>query len=155
MQIDITKNPEILQVDEALIDVVRHVVEKMGQLYDLDDSEVSITLTDDAYIHKVNKKYRNVDRPTDVLSFAFNEGEEPEIEGGPGVNIMGDILISVERAAAQAEEYGHSMRREIAFLTTHGMLHLMGYDHIEEEDRQEMRAEEEFVMENLGISRES
>jgi len=103
----------------------------------------------------LNMKYRNIDRPTDVLSFALNEGDEPEIVDGSGINMLGDIIISVERATEQAVEYGHSIEREIAFLTVHGMLHLLGYDHMEEVDRVEMRKEEDHVMAKLGIGRES
>ena len=114
---------------------------------------MSVTLTDNAYIQTLNKKYRQIDRPTDVLSFALNEGEEPQITGAPEFNVLGDIVLSVERAKEQAAEYGHSLRREIAFLTVHGMLHLLGYDHIEEDDRLEMEREQKAVMEKLGIAR--
>ena len=89
----------------------------------------------------------------DVLSFALTESDEPEVEGGPETEILGDLVLSVERVAAQAEEYGHSLRREAAFLTVHGMLHLLGYDHIEDEDREEMEREQRVVMDALGISR--
>ena len=117
-------------------------------------AEVSITLTDNAYIHELNRQYRNIDRPTDVLSFALNEGVEPEVKDGPEINVLGDIIISVERAEEQAADYGHSLRREMAFLTVHGMLHLLGYDHMEEAERAEMQREEKYVMEQLGIPRE-
>ena len=95
-----------------------------------------------------------MDRPTDVLSFALNESEEPEMVDGPAVNVLGDLIISVERAEEQATDYGHSLRREVAFLTVHGMLHLLGYDHMEDEEREEMEAEQRFVMDKLGISRD-
>lgn len=146
--------PEDLTVDSALSATVLAAVAKVGELYGLENAEVSITLTDNPHIHAINREYRKVDRPTDVISFALNEGEEPEIEGGAPINVLGDLIISVERAREQAAEYGHSVRREIAFLTVHGMLHLLGYDHIEEADRIEMRREEDFVMEKLGISRD-
>ena len=112
-----------------------------------------MTLTNNDYIHQLNRKYRQIDRPTDVLSFALNESEEPDIENGPDINVLGDIILSVERAEEQAADYGHSLRREIAFLTVHGMLHLLGYDHMEEADRLEMEKEQRYVMEQLGISR--
>lgn len=136
------------------METVKKAINKVGELYGLENAEVSVTLTDDAYIHQLNKEYRDKDRPTDVLSFALNEGEEPEIKGGPDVNILGDIIISVETAVAQAKDYGHSVEREMAFLTVHGMMHLLGYDHIEEEDRIEMRKEEEYVLHHLGITRD-
>jgi probable rRNA maturation factor len=145
--------PAELEFDAKLPATVERAAVKVGELYGLDSAEVSVTLTDNVYIHELNKKYRGIDRPTDVLSFALNEGDEPEVFDGPEVNMLGDIIISVERAEEQASEYGHSVEREIAFLTVHGMLHLLGYDHMEEEDRKEMRQEEDFVMGKLGITR--
>ena len=133
---------------------MRAAAEKVGELYGVENGEVSVTLTNNEYIHTLNKQYRGIDRPTDVLSFALNESEEPDVEDGPDVNVLGDLVISVERAKEQAADYGHSVKREIAFLTVHGMLHLLGYDHMEEEDRIEMEAEQRFVMEKLGIPRE-
>lgn len=154
MEVLISNYPEELVFPEDIEENVRRAIEKVGELYGVEDSEVSVTLTNNAYIHTLNKEYRNMDRPTDVLSFALNESEEPEIEGGLAANALGDIIISVERAQEQAAEYGHSLRREVAFLTVHGMLHLLGYDHMEEEAREEMEKEQRFVMEQLGISRE-
>ncbi len=134
--------------------IVKKVLNKVAELYGLEeDAEVGVTLTDNEYIKELNTKYRNKECSTDVLSFALNEGEEPEIVDGPSVNLIGDIIISVETAQMQAEEYGHSLERELAFLTVHGMMHLLGYDHIEEEDRIEMRKEEEYVLGELGIPR--
>jgi probable rRNA maturation factor len=133
---------------------VRKVINKAAQLYGLDTAEVSVTLTNNDHIREINLSYRNKDAATDVISFALNEGEEPEIIDGPEINMLGDIIISIERAMEQAEEYGHSLERELAFLTVHGMMHLLGYDHIEEEDRLEMRKEEEYVLGHLGITRE-
>lgn len=129
-------------------------MEITGPLYDVENSEVSITLTNDEYIHQMNKEYRGLDRPTDVLSFAFVDSEEPEIEDGPETEVLGDIIISLERAWAQSQEYGHSMERELSFLTIHGMLHLLGYDHMEEEERMEMEEEQRYIMGKLGISRD-
>lgn len=141
--------PEDLHIDNKTEETIKAAIKKIGELYDEKDSEVSVTVTNDEEIHKLNKKYRNVDRATDVLSFAFRESEE-DIEE----NNLGEIVISLERAKAQAKEYGHSLRREIAFLTVHGMLHLLGYDHIEKADRIEMEAEQRFVMNALKIYRE-
>ena len=153
MEIILSSMPENLEIDVEIVDTVRKAAYTVGELYGLDNAEVSITFTDNEHIHAINRDYRNVDRPTDVISFALNEGDEPEIEGGAPVNVLGDIIISVEKAVEQASDYGHSVEREVAFLTVHGMLHLLGYDHIEEDDRKEMRREEDFVMEKLGISR--
>ena len=161
MNIIISKEPENLQIDEIIEADIRRAVETIGQLYDTMDCEVSITLTNDENIHKINKQYRHVDKPTDVISFAFHESEEPEIlfdtvdksDKELSLDILGDIIISVERAKIQAEEYGHSFKREIVFLTVHGMLHLLGYDHMEETDRIEMEQEQDFIMNKLGIFR--
>ncbi len=154
MEIIISNEPEELEFPAEITECVRQAVETTGKLYDVEDSEVSVTLTNNDYIHTLNRTYRGIDRPTDVLSFALNESEEPSIEGGPEINVLGDLIISVERAREQAEEYGHSLRREMAFLTVHGMLHLLGYDHMEEADRVEMEQEQKYVMEKLGIPRE-
>lgn len=154
MDVLISSFPKTLVVPDEIGAVVKLAAEKVGEMYGVSKGEVSVTLTDDAYIRTLNHRYRQMDRPTDVLSFALNEGAEPEIFGGSDIDVLGDIVLSVERAEAQAAEYGHSLRREIAFLTVHGMLHLLGYDHIEEADRQEMEQEQKAVMDALGISRD-
>ena len=160
MEIIIGREPENLQLPgemgslEELENIVRRAVEITGPLYDVENSEVSVTLTNDEYIHRLNREYRGLDRPTDVLSFAFVDSEEPEIEEGPELEVLGDIIVSLERAWAQAQEYGHSMERELSFLTVHGMLHLLGYDHMEEEERMEMEEEQRYIMGKLGISRD-
>ena len=132
---------------------MRRAVETVGLLYGAEGAEVSVTLTNDAYIHEINRQYRGVDRPTDVISFALMESEEPEILDDPAGDVLGDLVISLERARAQAEEYGHSYLRELSFLTVHGMLHLLGYDHMEDAERAEMEEEQRHVMEALGIGR--
>ena len=154
MEVILSIYPEELSFAEEIEKNVRLAAEKTAELYGVPTAEVSITLTNNAYIHELNKKYRQIDRPTDVLSFALNESDEPEVEDGPEINVLGDIIISVERAEEQAAEYGHSVRREMAFLTVHGMLHLLGYDHMEEADRLEMEREQKYVMDQLGIARE-
>ena len=98
-----------------------------------EDCEISLSFVTNEEIHQINRQFRNVDAPTDVLSFpqlTFEEGEEADVNEN-GEIVLGDIIISVERAKEQAEEYGHGLKREIAFLTVHSMLHLLGYDHIE------------------------
>jgi len=118
-----------------------------------EEAEVSLMLVDDQRIHALNLEYRGVDRPTDVLSFALKEEmeDEPEIEEED--EMLGDIVISVQRARDQAEEYGHSFEREIVYLAVHGTLHLLGFDHEEENDKQEMRAKEEEIMAKLKLER--
>ena len=134
--------------------IIESVCQEGAYIYGLDeDAELSVVLCDNAYIHELNKTYRNIDRPTDVLSFALNEGEEEGYDG-PDTKLLGDIVISLDKTQEQAEEYGHSFERELAYLTVHGMLHILGYDHMTDEDKAEMRKEEEFVLHRLGFVRE-
>ena len=144
--------PETLTVDENLLAEILRAADTVGKLYGVENSELSITLTDDEHIHALNKKFRGIDRATDVLSFAFRESDEPEILDAE-VDVLGDVIISLERAKLQAEEFGHSFLREVIFLEVHGLLHLLGYDHIEDDERREMEDEQKFVMEKLGIGR--
>ena len=152
MNVIIGKDPENLSVEENIESEIIRAAELVGKLYGAENAELSVTLTDDAHIHELNKKFRGVDRPTDVLSFAFRESDEPEVLTAQ-TEILGDIIISLERAKFQAETYGHSYLREVIFLTVHGLLHLLGYDHIEESERLEMEREQDFVMSKLGIER--
>ena len=152
MEIIIDKNPEDLNIDDSIVNDIKNAIEVISKLYEVEENEVSLTLTNDETIHKLNKEYRGIDRATDVLSFAFREADEPGVINTKA-DILGDIIISIERAKSQAEEYGHSLRREVVFLTVHGMLHLLGYDHIEEADRIEMEQEQTFIMDKLGIGR--
>nr|WP_071934010.1 rRNA maturation RNase YbeY [Thermosinus carboxydivorans] len=131
------------------------VLNKAAEVYGLSEqTEVSIVLVDDEYIFELNRQYRDKDVPTDVLSFALNEGDEPAIINDPAAMLLGDIVISLETAARQAEEFGHGLERELAYLTLHGMLHLLGYDHETEEERVKMRNEEEYILSQLGITRD-
>jgi len=118
-----------------------------------EEAEVSLMLVDDQRIHALNQEYRGVDRPTDVLSFALQEDMEDEPDAAFEDDMLGDIVISAERAKEQAKEYGHSFEREIVYLAVHGTLHLLGYDHEEEMDKQEMRSKEEEVMAILRLER--
>jgi probable rRNA maturation factor len=122
--------------------------------------EVVVTLVNNERIHELNREYRGVDRPTDVLSFAMNEtgeGEmdiyvdEEEIDEFP--NMLGDIVISLPKAQEQAEEYGHSLERELGFLVVHGFLHLLGYDHGTEEEEKEMFSRQEEILQKIGLTR--
>ena len=118
-----------------------------------EDSEVSITFCDDGRIRELNKKFRNIDRSTDVLSFPLFDEESPDNFVSELDCMLGDIVISLERAKAQAEEFGHSYERETAFLAVHSVLHLLGYDHeISEEDDRDMRKRQSDVMEKIGLS---
>ena len=115
-------------------------------------AEVSVTFTYNEGIHALNREYRNVDRPTDVLSFPLSDGEDYDTDGD--AVLLGDIVISLERAQTQAEEYGHSFEREVAFLTVHSMLHLLGYDHeTSPEDERDMFARQDEILISAGMTR--
>ena len=115
-----------------------------------EDAEISVLICDADTIHELNRDYRDVDAPTDVLSFALNEGEDdvPEEE-----TELGDIVINLDRAVSQAEEYGHSRDREVAYLSVHGFLHILGYDHYDPEEKKAMRKAEEDILCACGLSR--
>jgi probable rRNA maturation factor len=153
-----------VQIDERFADMAdadlieRAVVATLAGEAVSEPVEVSVLVTDDAALHTLNRDYRNVDAPTDVLSFAAEEEEA----AGPAFVLppdapryLGDIAISYERVVAQAAEYGHSPERELAYLTAHGVLHLLGYDHERgPADANAMRMREEATMERLGLRRE-
>lgn len=153
MKVRITYENKVTEKNEYE-NIIESVCKEGAHIYGLDeDAELSVVLCDNAYIHELNKTYRNIDRPTDVLSFALNEGEEEGYDG-PDTKLLGDIVISLDKTLEQADEYGHSFERELAYLTVHGMLHILGYDHMTDEDKTEMRKEEEFVLHRLGFVRE-
>ncbi|MFS0780871.1 rRNA maturation RNase YbeY [Bacillus sp. 1P06AnD] len=121
------------------------------------ESELSVTFVDNDAIREINREYRHKDSATDVISFALEEMGEGEIEiiGGDDMpRMLGDLIISVDRAREQAEEYGHSFDREIGFLALHGFLHLLGYDHMEKEEEVIMFTKQKELLENYGLSRE-
>ncbi len=155
--VEVTVNDVKLQgkEEEIIRKVVKKVLKEEGIKHDVD---VYVTLTNNEEIRKINKEYRNIDKPTDVLSFPMYEKEEirtlKKAKEDDVEEILGDIVISVSKVIAQAKEYGHSYERELAYLTTHGMLHLLGYDHMEEEEKEEMREHEEAVLSKLNISRD-
>lgn len=132
--------------EDLVIKAAAAVLEEEG--YD-DEAEVSIVFVDNPRIQALNKQYRGVDNPTDVLSFSMQEGENIPGED----NLLGDVVISLETALHQAKEFGHSVERETAYLAVHGVLHLLGYDHIEEADRKQMREKEESIMQKINLPR--
>lgn len=138
-------------IDADLEEVITRVVNAILDQSEFPGAEVSVVLGDNDYIRELNKQYREIDAATDVLSFAMLEGEEETIEDEDV--LLGDIIISLERVDEQAKEYGHSFIRELAYLTAHGMFHLLGYDHNSEEERKIMREKEERVLAELGITR--
>lgn len=119
------------------------------------DAEISVSLVNNEEIHKLNNEFRGIDRPTDVLSFPLGENGEYDEDPETGAYILGDIVISLETALKQSQIYGHSLEREVGFLTVHSMLHLLGYDHEESSLAERiMREKEEAILGNLGISRD-
>lgn len=117
-------------------------------------AEISVSFVNNEQIHKLNKEHRNIDRETDVLSFPLGENGEYDVNLDTGAKMLGDIVISLEKAVSQAEEYGHSLNREVAFLTVHSLLHLLGYDHEGGGlEAVHMREKEESVLTQLGLKR--
>lgn len=114
---------------------------------------VDVTLVSNKKIREYNRDFRDIDRVTDVLSFPMGENGEYDVDPETGCCMLGDIVISLEKAAEQAEEYGHSYEREVGFLTVHSILHLLGYDHIEEPEGEIMRKHEKTILNKIGLTR--
>ena len=139
--------------------IVKKVLDKCFEEEGLLDSKLimTITFTTPEEIRKINKKYRKIDKATDVLSFPMFEKDEldEKIKSGdfPYEDVLGDVIISIEKVREQAEEYGHSFERELSYMIVHGFYHLMGYDHMNEEEKKEMRKKEEKVLNLLNIKR--
>jgi probable rRNA maturation factor len=154
---------EEYEIKDDLIALLENILQKAGEEEGIDQGEVALTFVDNARIHELNLEYRGIDRPTDVLSFAMNESGEDEldiiyeVEEGEALedvpDVLGDIIISVTRAQEQAEEYGHSLERELGFLFVHGFLHLLGYDHQDEASEAEMMSKQEKVLAQVGLTR--
>lgn len=142
------------ETNKLLEEIYQALIEKegLGQ-----EAEVSLLLTNNEEIQELNRDYRNLDQATDVLSFPIYEREEIEAllkdQEGPELILLGDIIISMERAGEQALEYGHSLKREVAYLFVHGLLHLLGYDHLEEDEKKEMRTREEEILKSFSLAR--
>lgn len=122
----------------------------LADYFDLDNIMFNVIIVDNDKIHEINRDYRNIDRETDVISFAL---EDDTSIINQNVRVLGDIYISIDKAKDQAKEYGHSLKRELCFLTTHGFLHLMGYDHMIKEDEEEMFSLQEEILEKYGVGR--
>ncbi|ANS75157.1 metalloprotease [Paenibacillus yonginensis] len=154
---------EQFDITEELIALLDVLLQKAAAAEGIEDGEVALTFVDNKQIHELNRDYRGIDRPTDVLSFAMNESldEEPEIIYEIGEDeqaelfpdMLGDIIISLERAKEQSEDYGHSFEREVGFLFVHGFLHLLGYDHQDEASEAEMMGKQEAVLAEAGLVR--
>lgn len=138
--------------------LIQRVIKQCYQIEKMENTNlyVSVILTTPNEIKKINKQYRNIDRTTDVLSFPMFEKEDliVAIQNKQIRDVLGDVIISLEQVKKQAEEYGHSFERELAYMLVHGFYHLMGYDHMEEADKIQMRQKEEAVLKSLDINRE-
>ena len=157
MIVTLENNQEKVSIPEALEADLTKAMNVVAELEALSpQTEVDITLVDDAAIHELNRTYRGIDRPTDVLSFALDVGEEePEVDDDEIEHLLGDVIISAPTAVRQGEEYGHRLEREMTYLAVHGMLHLLGYDHMEEKDKLIMRKREEEVLRRLDLAEEN
>lgn len=162
----LVENEAEKELDFDYEEVIKNVVEKAIEIEGCPyETEINVLLTGNEEIHEVNRNFRDIDRPTDVLSFPMVDynlpadfslvDESPECYLNPETDelLLGDIMISVDKVYEQAEEYGHSRKREFAFLIAHSMLHLLGYDHIEDEERMVMEAKQEAILKALGITR--
>ena len=149
-----------IKENEEYDKVIKKVVEQCFKEENLENSKLclTITLTTPENIQKINKEYRNIDRATDVLSFPMFEKSELdemiEKQEFEHEDVLGDLVISIEKVKEQAKEYGHSFERELSYMIVHGFYHVMGYDHIKEEDKAKMRPKEEKVLNDLKITRE-
>ncbi|OMF34191.1 rRNA maturation RNase YbeY [Paenibacillus sp. FSL H8-0548] len=163
LQLDWSNEQQKLEIPEAWITKLEQLLQLAGEAEGMTDGDVSLTFTNDEEIHQLNREYRGIDRPTDVLSFAMQDDGveeldiifevESEDELDPISGMLGDIIISVDTALAQSEEYGHSLEREIGFLFVHGFLHLIGYDHQDDVTEAEMTAKQEAILQQAGLTR--
>lgn len=151
-----------INYEDIIISVVKEAIDFVKCPY---ECEVNITLVDNDSIQKINREQRNLDRPTDVLSFPMIEYTVPADFSGieddislfhpdTGELMLGDIVISYDKVLSQAAEYNHSVKRELAFLTAHSMLHLFGFDHMADDERTDMEEKQDIILKNLGITRE-
>ncbi len=151
--LDLEENKEYLEIiDEVLKECYREEKLENSKL------TIQITLTTPENIRKLNKEYRNIDKETDVLSFPMFEKEEIDLkvknQDFPYEDILGDMVISIPRVEEQAKEYGHSFKRELSYMVVHSFYHLMGYDHMEENDKKLMRQKEDVILNRLNITRD-
>ncbi|MFW5979776.1 MAG: rRNA maturation RNase YbeY [Halanaerobiales bacterium] len=141
IQVDINNQQSVIKNIDWTKSIFNKIAAKIAENEGYEKGKISVALVDNQFIKKLNKKYRNLDESTDVLSFPMDKF------------IWGDIIISVEQAKKQSEAYGHSLQREIGFLFTHGVLHLLGYDHKKKKEKKEMRNKEKEILNELNIKR--
>lgn len=141
INLEINNQQNKIKINKELKNLLKKIAEKAGKYEKREKGNISLALVNDEKIKELNKKFRNKDEATDVLSFPMDE------------EIWGDIIISTEKIIEQAKEYGHSRQRELAYLYTHGILHLLGYDHKTSSEKKQMRAKEEKILEEVGLER--
>ena len=144
-----------IKENEEYIDNIKYVIEECFIEENLEKRNlyINIVLTNPENIRKINKEQRNIDKETDVLSFPRFEKDEIKMAGNENPDVLGDIVISVQKVEEQAKEYGHSFKRELSYMVVHGFYHLLGYDHMNEKGKLEMRAKEENILSKLNINR--
>ena len=152
MELIIDDRQDKININEDIIEKIKDIIVECLYYEDYDDDyEVSLSFVDNKEIQELNRTFRGIDRPTDVLSFPLlSDDFDVELEE----ESLGDIVISLEKAFEQSKEYNHSFEREVCFLTCHSMFHLLGYDHDTEENTKEMRQKEDYIMQKLSITRE-
>ncbi|WP_033828382.1 rRNA maturation RNase YbeY [Bacillus andreraoultii] len=156
MPLEIDYIDETQELDKETLEVILQLLHVAAKEESVDEnSELSLSFVDNNRIHEINREYRGIDRPTDVISFALEEQteEEMDIVGNDLPRVLGDIIISIPKAKEQAEEYGHSFIRELGFLAVHGFLHLLGYDHGTKEEEREMFHKQEEILKEFGLTR--
>lgn len=152
IRVIITNKQKKVKIPTGMRMLIRRCCNAVLRLEEFKGSaEISVTFVDNEEIHKLNLQYRDKDMPTDVLSFPLGENGKYDIDPTTGAQMLGDVVISMEKAVDQAALYGHSLQREVGYLTAHSVLHLLGYDHETGLERVHMREKEELVMEQLGL----
>ena len=138
--------------DIKKLDILKDFINYASEKLSLKNVMFNVIIIDNDSIHKINKEYRGIDRPTDVITFALEDDKKIDT---PEVRILGDIYISYDKVISQAQEYGHSTKRELCFLGVHGLLHLLGYDHMNKKDEEEMFSLQKELLDSYGIKKES
>ena len=134
------------------LDTLKDFIFYCARKLSLKDAYFNVIIVNNDNIHKINKEYRNIDRQTDVITFALEDDKQIDV---PGLRVLGDIYISYDKVISQAKEYGHSIKRELCFLGVHGLLHLLGYDHMIKEDEEKMFGLQKELLDSYGIKKES
>lgn len=150
MEVYIENTQNKIPVNRNLVTKLTETMNKAAEIHGLSNQEMSIIFVDNIQIQKINRDYRDKDQVTDVISFALNDDDTAFAWEK---NNLGDIYISLERAKEQSIDYGHSFDREVCYLAVHGLLHLLGYDHINKDDKEKMREKEEEIMAEVGLMR--